>query len=225
MRAVSKKTHKVIEMLMISINVVFIFVSSLLILAASILYGIKNFEIVPTSTMTYIFPVFAVIVFFMFAFVISMVISSGVLVIRNIRKTTQNVTQSIQKNNHSNSSVRISLETQTFEKRVQSPFKITIGLMIGLVLCILLEIISVSLAAGVTAFEEIKAVWHFFNCLGVLIYSVLVLFLFYPLFLDSEKALNEIEKRNEIVKSSTTTKTESLVSTPVAALFSAASEH
>ncbi|KAL9643982.1 hypothetical protein ABK040_005450 [Willaertia magna] len=159
--------------------------------------------------MTYVFPVAAVVVLLMFSFVIALVIISGVLVIRTIKKTTQNVSQSIQKNvSKLNSSGRISLD-QSFEKRVQSPFKITIGLMIGLVLCILLEIVSIGLAAGVTSFENVKAVWHFFNCLGVLIYSVLVLFLFYPLFLDSEMALKEIEKRNQTMKESSVNKTQS----------------
>ncbi|EFC45936.1 predicted protein [Naegleria gruberi] len=213
LRAISNKTHRIIEIIILIANVVVVIIGVLVVVAVSALYAIKKFEIISNNYLTYAFVASFIAIFIILIFLSSLIITSGILVMRTIKQTTRNVTQSIRNTSLSDTqnsapTNRASFEIKSFEKRVQSPFKITFGLLLGLLLCILLEIISLALASTVTSSEDFKAIWHFFNCLGVLIYAVLLMLLFYPMFLDSENALKEIEKRNELMNSSIVVKIE-----------------
>lgn len=57
-----------------------------------------------------------------------------------------------------------------------NPFIVTLGLMIGLILCILCQILAAAIASSVaTGQTGLKIIWHFFCCLTVVIFAVLSL--------------------------------------------------
>lgn len=205
MRAISKDNNKKLIITINVMNAIFTTAAIFVIIAVSIFFGAKKFNIVSRNVTTGVFVTGFLIVFFMLIFCTIMAITSGVLVIRTIKETTRKVLESRQLTErdqtnlnikeNSQSEIRSSMEFNVFEKRVTSPFKITFGLLLGLCCCVLVQLVSIAVASTAAILENYKVIWHFFNCLGVLIFAVLVLFLFYPLFLHSENALKEIEKR------------------------------
>lgn len=93
---------------------------------------------------------------------------------------------------HGGATERNSIDRK-MEQRIQSPFKVTFGLLMALVACILFQLVAAGIASGATEIDIIKPLWYFFNCLGVLVFAVIILFLFYPMFVNTEVAFKEIE--------------------------------
>ncbi|EFC44106.1 predicted protein [Naegleria gruberi] len=205
MRAVNKNTSKIIGIVMMIMEGLFIVFGTLLVIVMSVVAGLKKFNFVPSQAMTAVFASAFAAAAVMIVFVALMVIISGVLVIKTIRQTSRNVLQAVKSQqlketdllSADSSKLRTSIDKASFERRVQSPFKITFGLLIGLIICVILELIAIAVASIAADVEEVKLIWQALNCAAVLIFGVLIIFLFYPLFMDTENALNEIEKRKE----------------------------
>ncbi|EFC45636.1 predicted protein [Naegleria gruberi] len=103
------------------------------------------------------------------------VLISGFMVIRTIKK-------SLEKNNKSKND------------KLENPFIVIVSLMIGLVLCIFLQIFA-GVLAGVllsTELKHLKFLWHFFNGLGIIVFAILNLCLFYPLFVQTQMVFEEL---------------------------------
>ena len=207
MRAITKETSKIIRTSMTIIAALFVMLAILIILLIGIMSGIKRFDFIPKEYATAIQVVSFVVGGCVIVFVGCMLIASGIIVVRTIQKTSKNVITAVSEHHKSeskmsttesqNSSSRASFDKVSFEKRVQSPFKITFGLLIGLLLCMALQLVAIAIAAGASELANYSVIWQFLNCTGVLIFGILILFLFYPLFRDMEIAMKEIEKRKE----------------------------
>ncbi|EFC50093.1 predicted protein [Naegleria gruberi] len=216
MRAISKQTSKIIRMIMTIVGTVFVIVAVVIILLIGIIAGIRRFDYIPKEYVAAIQVTSFVVGGIVLLFVGGMLIASGIIVIRTIQKTSKNVVTANVSNNtnsesfaqksesniesqtsHSSNNTRQSFDKVSFEKRVQSPFKITFGLLIGLLMCISLQLIAIAIASGATELANYSVIWQFLNCTGVLTFGILILFLFFPLFRDMEIAMQEIEKRKE----------------------------
>ncbi|KAG2374007.1 hypothetical protein C9374_011672 [Naegleria lovaniensis] len=192
-RAISKTAHRRIEILMNVVTVLFCIVVELIVSLATTFYILRKLEMISKTTAIGVYVGCIVIVLGMLLFDTVMAVTSGVLVIKTIKQTTREVSKSAQLSRVSS----FSSDFKTFEKRVQSPFKITFGLLLGLIICVFLEMVAVALSQSINDFENFKSLWHFVNCLGVLLFAVLVLCLFYPMFAGTDRAIMEIEKRQK----------------------------
>jgi len=109
-----------------------------------------------------------------------MVFASGILIINTVKRISGKVSSAVSSGQ---------------QNIMHNPLTITFALLVGLILCVLLMLVSFAIGSIVASFvDDYKAVWHFFNCLGVLIFVVIILFLFYPMFIDTEQLVNQFEK-------------------------------
>lgn len=175
------------------VTVIFCIGVELIVCLATTFYILRKLEMVTKTVAIGVYVGCIVIVLGMLLFDTVMAVTSGVLVIRTIKETTREVAKSAQLSRISS----FSSDFKNFEKRVQSPFKITFGLLLGLIICVFLEMVAVALSQSINDFENFKSLWHFVNCLGVLVFAVLVLCLFYPMFGGTDRAIMEIEKRQK----------------------------
>ncbi|KAG2388031.1 hypothetical protein C9374_000881 [Naegleria lovaniensis] len=120
----------------------------------------------------------------------------------NISNTTLSVQQQVVNSSHPHSTndnntsttiLRTSIDGRKMEQRIQSPFKVTFGLLLGLVACIFFQLLAAGIASAAVEIDVVKMIWYFFNCLGVLVFAVIILCLFYPMFVNTEIAFKEIE--------------------------------
>ncbi|KAG2373382.1 hypothetical protein C9374_012248 [Naegleria lovaniensis] len=197
-RAISEKSFNVIRVVMLVVNVIFILLTFSLVLLVGVCFSLFGLGILSKNVATAVFVCVFILVVLMLFFDSFMVLTSGILVIKTIKDTTANTVKAITLRPLEKQSSRSSFDLQSFERRVQSPFKITFGLLIGMLTCMFMEVIAGGIASAVAEIETLRLVWYIFNCLGVLLFAVIVLFLFFPLFFGNENAFAEIEKRSRM---------------------------
>ena len=175
MRSISKFAFRRIK----EISTISIIISAMLILTCNIFLAIT----IPLTKMgiidnnVYTIPNFILLLIVVILFIKDMlvVLISGFMVIRTIKK-------SLEKNNKSKND------------KLENPFIVIVSLMIGLVLCIFLQIFA-GVLAGVllsTELKHLKFLWHFFNGLGIIVFAILNLCLFYPLFVQTQMVFEEL---------------------------------
>jgi len=172
-RAISKRTHTNIT-LITNIISPFLFAGViLLIFAVTVIHPLNGIGMISSigSTVVYIgcFVLFIVLLLYY----VSMVLSSGIMIVKTIRKSSVAV-----KNASANSS--------------HNPLAITFALLVGLIVCLIIELLAFGIGSIVTLrTEDYKAIWHFFNCGGVLVFAVIILLLFYPMFVNTEQVVRQ----------------------------------
>ncbi|KAG2383322.1 hypothetical protein C9374_004659 [Naegleria lovaniensis] len=175
MRAITQKTFKVICWLTNISIVVFLIIGWTVVLLVSIFLTLGRFEIVDKTTNTIVNICCLLIVTILFVIDTISVTTSGILVMRTIRRTASKVKDTVA------------------QQKAKNPFVITIALMIGLIACVLLQIIAAVIASAIVLVDErFKVLWHFVNCLGILIFATLTLLLFYPMFVQTDKVMKEL---------------------------------
>ncbi|EFC44848.1 predicted protein [Naegleria gruberi] len=178
-RAMSKKQFKHVSILSNIIFGFFVVLMFLVVLVAALLFFLYNMGFVSKANSNIAYYICFVFAGGMLIFDTCFAIYSGVVVIRTIGR---NNTIQLQRNPN--------LKKQ---ENYSNPFIVTFGLLVGLILCILCQLIAAGVASAVGSDKSIlKVVWHFFSCLAVLIFAVLSLLMFYPLFVRAEHAIKEM---------------------------------
>nr|CAG4715650.1 unnamed protein product [Naegleria fowleri] len=197
-RSISEKSFKIIRVTICVVNVIFIVLTLSLVILTGVCYSLLGLGMIAKNVATSVFVCVFVIVVYMIVFDSIMVLTSGILVIKTIKTTAANTVKAMTLRPLEKQTSRSSFDLQTFERRVQSPFKITFGLLIAMLVCMSMEIIAGGIASAVAEIETLRLVWYIFNCGGILIFAIIILFLFFPLFFGNEHAFAEIEKRSNI---------------------------
>jgi len=197
MGAITKKTLNIIYIVMNISSVIFIISSVLMVFLVAIFFYLKKLDIVDKIPTTLVYVVCFLVVLVMLILDGTMAVWSGILVVKTIKNTSRAVMAASQKSKQnqkhgSQATSRTSID-QKFEQKIQSPFKITFGLIMALVLCVVIQLLAAAVASGAAEIDFVKCIWYFLNCLAVLVFAVIILFLFYPVFVDTDLAFKEIE--------------------------------
>ena len=176
MRAISKKAFKRVRIFTQITIVLFVIATFIVLTLASLFVPLTKFNIFnKTETTTLNFVLFGIILV-LYAKDTIAILTSGILVIKTIRKSIQKI-----KN------------VTSHQKKMENPFIVTFSLLIGLIACILLQLLAVIIGAALVADkDEFKFIWHFVNCAGILFFASLTLALFYPLFIQTETVFKEL---------------------------------
>ncbi|KAF0973879.1 hypothetical protein FDP41_007266 [Naegleria fowleri] len=206
-RAISQKVHSTISIVMRVVNGIFLFVGSCIVIMGAVFYACNRMGFISNTTTTVVFALCFVIIV-MLLFYTSMVLASGIVVLKTIKQTSAIHKISSGQKPIERTDSRSSFDIRNFERKVQSPFKITFGLLVALLFCVLMEIIAGGLSSTMTNVDTMRLIWYILNCTGILVFAITILFLWFPLFWGNENAFNEIEKRKQ-AQSILTTQTSS----------------
>ena len=183
MGAISKKTLFIIQWTLNISTLVFTILCELMICLVSAFFFLQKSDMVgKTPTMgVYIGCFLVILVMLLFDGIVTVI--SGVLVITTIKKTTRAVMATSQKYHKTTTNTlstghmtpRGSIESEKstnlpsthapvertsidrkIEQRIQSPFKVTFGLLMALVACILFQLVAAGIASGATEIDIIK---------------------------------------------------------------------
>jgi len=176
-RAISKKTYRIIYWtLNVSLSIIFVFESTSIVILA-ILFFLTNMQIVSNSTTLVVNVVCAAIGFVLFIVGFTLLMTAGSLVIKTIRRTSMTV-------------------KQASSSHTRNPIFVTIGLISGLLVCILFQLIAAAIASAISAdLSGIKVIWHLVNSLGVLIFSIIIMLLFSPMFIQTESVVSQFDTK------------------------------
>ncbi|KAG2378669.1 hypothetical protein C9374_007817 [Naegleria lovaniensis] len=192
LRAISKQFYHFFRILNIVIFSLFITLMTLIVIVIPFIEYSAELYLVDSKTRTNVYyGLFSALVT-MFLFDSFTTVLSAISIVKGIRKNSSKFRSS------GSSSSFISLSRN-------NPFIVTLGLMIGLILCILCQILAAAIASSVGSGKSgLKIIWHFFTCLAVLIFAVLSLLLFYPMFIQTEKVLLKLNELDSGRRRSTT---------------------
>src|SRR3989338_2236315 len=170
MRAISKRTFRNISYF----AKLTIFSFTIIVLICNVLVSLflvlAKLNVVSKSVNITVNSIILSVVVLLFCKDVISVLTSGILVIKSIRQSIERVKQTTKKT-----------------EGMENPFIVTFSLLVGLIICILLQIVSATVAtAYVSEREEFKFAWHFVNCAGILVFACLTLALFYPMFIQTE---------------------------------------
>jgi len=174
---VNKQAYKKIQWITNITTPILIVILIGLLVTISVFYPIAKMGLISklAQTLVYVGCFLTLVVLLLFYSI--MIVSSGVVIVKSIRKTSQAVHSAV----------------HTKHSLLQNPFAITFALLVGLLCCVVTELLAFGIGSAVTSdTEDYKFVWHFFNCAGVLIFAVIALLLFYPMFEDTDKVMGKI---------------------------------
>ncbi|KAG2386025.1 hypothetical protein C9374_003174 [Naegleria lovaniensis] len=95
--------------------------------------------------------------------------------------------------------------SQLNRKKSQTPLLKVIALQTGLTLCAFIQVVAMGCSAVMTEWVYMKLFYYFLNCLGILLFTTLILPLYHPLFMDTAKELKQLNTNNNEQQNSQST--------------------
>ena len=179
MRAISKQTYNRVHVSGFISLAVFLILECAMVLLVAILFFLSSMQIVTASVTLTVNIVCFIIAFSLFVVGIVGLTTAGALVLKTIRRTSLAVKSTSDQTTHRN------------------PVVVTIGLIAGLLICILFQLIAAAIASAVPIeLSGIKVIWHLVNSLGVLIFSIINMLLFSPMFIQTDSVVSQIGSKS-----------------------------